>query len=179
MNDSAVSEDMEESLDTSPKIDMVKVTDPLTLENIKITKVPEGKAEGVIAFKNAYDGQGNVFTKIFYAPFVGQGDEATATVKKSQLNGQKYFDFNGDNKELHKKVATAAISRKIRQIDKTGTTDYPLDANDLVFYKQEDGTEGPSTLTMQNLAGGYRKRKGKTMKKRKSTRHLKLKKHRK
>jgi hypothetical protein len=32
---------------------------------------------------------------------------------------------------------------------------------------------------MQKLAGGYRKKKGKTMKKRKSARHLKLKKHRK
>ena len=159
-----------------PDIVKVNIPEGVTVENIKITKVPEGKAEGVIAFKNTFvDGQN--LTKIFYAPFNKDG---TAAVNRTDLNSQKYFDFDSaETKDLHKKVATAAISRKIRQINDNNGDAYSLSDTDKVYTRSGDGTDAPSKLSMQGLAGGYRKKKGKTMKKRKTARRLKLKKQRK
>jgi hypothetical protein len=164
------------------------VTDDLTTiqpaqDSIKVSTVPKGAAEGVIAFKNyTDDATGKNFTKIHYQPFIGD----TATVVKTSLNDKQIYVFGDDYPlgKLEKKIATAAITQKIRNLPRG--TDQQVNGVTELTDKDMLRTTDPlnpgqvsTPFSVQFGAGGNRRKKGGSRRKRKTAKRLKLRRQRK
>jgi hypothetical protein len=153
------------------------VTDDLTTiqpaqDSIKVSTVPKGAAEGVIAFKNYTNEQGKNFTKIHYQPFDSEG---IAKVAKTSLNDKQIYVFGDDYPlgKLEKKIATAAITQKIRNLPSITE----LRTDDML--RKVEGSEVKNAFGLVGFAGGNRRKKGGSRRKRKTAKRLKLRRQRK